>query len=254
MKALLFLCVSAALIQVAVLHDGYLKMKVNNHYPPLNSQDYIYMIAAFKTEALGGLFEALEDPDSSLRPTKDTTIFVHKNWHHENPNMPTVSKDFASPDSAMNSVNTFVKDKTSGKILNLVTNINEDTVSVIVNTNNALKVPSAGGTGWSKKLDGQYKMVENKDLGVTLIEMPYSPYLSILLAIPSPGRADDVGKSLTPPTIEALRKSMTLQQVRVDVPRATLYAASFMAVDIVTFDGQELVRTKYGYKLSAQFP
>ncbi|XP_077319887.1 serpin A12-like [Lithobates pipiens] len=254
MKALLFLCVSAALVHVAILYDGYLKLKVNNHYPPVNPQDYIYMIVAFKTAALDGLYDALEDPDSSVRPTQDITIFIDNKWHPQNPNILTVSKDFSSPEAAMNSVNAFVKEKTSGKIDNLVGNLNDYTVTAIVNTNNALKVPSAGGSGWTKQLDGQYKMVENKALGVTVIEIPYSRYLSILLAIPSPGKEEEVGKSLTSPTIEALRKSMTLQKVRMEVPRATIYAASFMAVDIVPLDDEELIRTRYGYKVAMQLP
>lgn len=75
----------------------------------------------------------------------------------------------------------------------------------------ALKVPSAGGTGWTKKLEGQYKMVVNKTMGVTAIEIPYTPYVSIIIAIPDPGREMKVGDQLTPQTIEALRKSMTLK-------------------------------------------
>ncbi|KAM5129266.1 serine protease inhibitor A3K-like [Mantella aurantiaca] len=254
MKGLFFLCVSAALVHVSVLYDGYLKMKVNKNYPPLNSQDYIYMIVAFSTDALDNLFEALEDPDSSVRPANDVTIFTDTNWHPPNPNIQTVRKDFSSPDSAMNSLNTFVKDQSSGKIVNLVGNVNEYTAAVIVNTNNAWKVPSAGGSGWTKRLNGEYKKVENTNLGVTLIEIPYSKYVSVLLAIPFQGREEEVGKSLTSATIEALRKSMTLQQVSLEVPRATLYTGSFTSVDIVPLDDEELIRTKYGYKVAAQFP
>lgn len=135
MKALLFLCVSAALVHVAILYDGYLKLKVNNHYPPLNPQDYMYMIVAFKTEALDGLYDALEDPDSSVSPTKDITIFTDNKWHPQNPKLQTLSKDFSSPEAAMSSVNAFVKENTSGKIANLVGNLNDYTVTAIVNTN-----------------------------------------------------------------------------------------------------------------------
>ncbi|XP_072284291.1 serpin A12-like [Pyxicephalus adspersus] len=254
MKVLLFLCVSAALVPVAILYDGYLKMKVDKHYPPLNPQDYIYVIVAFKTKALDNLFEALEDPDSSVSQTNNITIFVDKNWHPQNTHMQTVSKDFATSGTSMSSVNTLVKEKTSGKILNLVTNVNKNTVTVIVNTNDALKVPSPGGTRWTKELSGKYMKVENKVLGVTLVELPFSQYVSILLAIPAAGKEEELGKSLTAPTIEEMRKSMTLQRVNLEVPRVTLYAASFLTVDIMHRDDGEVIGTRYGYKVSAQFP
>ncbi|KAM5129319.1 serpin A3-6-like [Mantella aurantiaca] len=211
MKVLLFLCVSAALVHVSVLYDGYLKLRIPKNFPPLDSQDYIYVIVAFSTDALDNLFEALEDPNSSVLPTNNVTIFTDTNWHPPNPNIPTVRINVSSPDSAMSTVNTFVKNQTSGQIDKLVGNVSKYTVAVIVNTNNAWKVPSPGGTGWTKQLNGQYKKVENTKLGVTLIEIPRNPYTSVLLAIPYPGKEEDVGRNLTSATIEALRKSMTLQ-------------------------------------------
>lgn len=54
-------------------------------------------------------------------------------------------------------------------------------------------------------------MVVNKTMGVTAIEITYTPYVSIILAIPDPGSELKVGNQLTSQTIEALRKSMTLK-------------------------------------------
>ncbi|KAM5129267.1 uncharacterized protein ACMZJ9_019773 [Mantella aurantiaca] len=155
MKSLLFLCVSAALIHVPGLCDEYLKVKVNNSNLP--SEGGIYTIVAFITDPLLKIFKALEDPIPLLRINEDLTVILDVNLLPPNLTFRIVGQDFSSPDLAMSNVNTIVRNQTSGKIVNLVENVNEHTVAVIVNTNNGLKVPSAGGSGWTKQLIGEYK-------------------------------------------------------------------------------------------------
>ncbi|XP_068108493.1 serine protease inhibitor A3K-like [Hyperolius riggenbachi] len=122
--------------------------------------------------------------------------------------------DFHKPVEAKNQINSYVEKKTKGMVKHLLDSVDPQTVAVALNTfyfqgkwkdafdkrrthyadfhvdnKTVVRVPMM-------TRDGIYRMANIREVGCTLVEVPYVGHFSAFFIIPNPGRLQDVLEAL----------------------------------------------------------
>ncbi|XP_069593428.1 thyroxine-binding globulin-like [Ranitomeya imitator] len=254
MKTLLFLCVGACYLHLGVLQSLYLTIKAPRDLQQQYSHNYVFISLEFNIASLNSIAEELDRPGSSFQSTDGVTVFLNDDRSAGNKNMKVTAVDFNNPTEAKTKLNSYVTEKTSGKIKNFFNDFKTSTDSVIVSYADAWKVPVSGGSKYTVQLTGEYNAMVNTELGFTMIEIPKNQNIKALIIIPDNGRDEKVGKSVTDKNLTQWRKSLTRQKINLEVPRATLFGCAAIISEEIVMDGMVFKTTKTTARISASFP
>ncbi|XP_073434182.1 serpin A3-3-like [Dendrobates tinctorius] len=254
MKTLLFLCVGACFLHLGVLQSLYLTIKAPRDLQQQSSHNYVFISLEFNIASLNSIAAELDRPGSSFQSTDGLTIFLNDDRSPRNKNMKVTAVDFNNPTEAKTKLNSYVTEKTSGKINNLFSGFTTSTDAVIVSYADAWKVPVSGGSKYTVQLTGEYNAMVNTELGFTMIEIPKNQNIKALIIIPDNGREEKVGKAVTDENLTQWRKSLTKQRVNLQVPRATLFGCAAVITEVNVQNGFESKTRKTVAKISASFP
>ncbi|XP_077322821.1 serine protease inhibitor A6-like [Lithobates pipiens] len=197
-------------------------------------------------QAYSTLLHLLNEPKSSLQVDIGNALFVEKtltllksfeddlkNLYHAE----IRKTDFNDPPEATKEVNEYVKNKTEGKIKELVKEFSGDTKLALVNyvlfkgewqdtfnaaftrtqkfkvdTNTAVDVPMMRRTG-------QYNHYRDTKLPCTVVELPYKDNASMIIAVAEPGKIREVEQGLSAETIQRWRTSWRKWTIELSVPK-----------------------------------
>ncbi|XP_073493592.1 serpin A3-3-like [Phyllobates terribilis] len=254
MKTLLFLCVGACFVHLGVLQSLYLTVKVPGHVPQKSPNDYVFISLEFNMASLKSIAAELDRPDSSFQSSDGVTVFLNDDQSAANKNMKVTAVDFNNPTEAETKLNSYVSEKTSGKIKNLFGDFIDSTDSVIVSCVDAWKVPVSGGRGYTVQLTGEYNAMVNTELGFTMIEIPKNQDIKVLIIIPDEGKEEIVGKPVTDENLTQWKKSLTRQRVNLEVPRCTLFGCATIISQRTLFDGFLFKTNRISGRIAGTFP
>ncbi|XP_077322944.1 serine protease inhibitor A6-like [Lithobates pipiens] len=197
-------------------------------------------------QAYSTLLRLLNEPKSSLKVDIGNALFVEKtlallksfeddlkNFYHAE----FMKTDFNDPNEAKKVVNEYVKNKTEGKIKELIKELPANTKLVLVNyvlfkgewqdTFNA-----AFTSTWKFEVDtntkvdvsmmsrtGQYNIYRDTKLPCTVVELPYKDNASMIIAMAEPGKIYEVEQGLSAETIQRWRTSWRKWTVILFVPK-----------------------------------
>ncbi|XP_068108370.1 serpin A12-like [Hyperolius riggenbachi] len=251
MKTLLMFCVSAALLCVAISKNEYLNVQIPYRNPPPGSSKSVNFITTFNLDSINSVFKDLNNAKGTAATPKGVTILVKKTWKPPNSRIP-ITANFTSADDATFKANNLMSSKTSGRINSLIDQVSNDTVVIIVycvDGWNVLPVSS----GWTAPLNGKFKVVEDRNLSATLVEIPYDEFVSVIYAKPDPGTEDTLFPKLDPATIDTLRQSMTLKSISKEFPKVKLYTCVYEIVEMFSVGFTLRTYTEYGFMISLTY-
>ncbi|XP_073466009.1 alpha-1-antitrypsin-like isoform X1 [Aquarana catesbeiana] len=197
-------------------------------------------------QAYSTLLHLLNEPKSSLQVDISNTLFVQqtltllksfeddlKNLYHAE----IRKTNFNDPQEARKEVNEYVKNKTEGKIKELIKEFPADTKLALVNyvmfkgecqdpfnaaftstqkfkvdKNTTVDVPMVRRTG-------QYNIYRDTKLPCTVVELPYKDNASMIIAMADPGKIHEVEQGLSAETIQRWRTSWSKTTIELSVPK-----------------------------------
>ncbi|XP_073466407.1 serine protease inhibitor A6-like [Aquarana catesbeiana] len=197
-------------------------------------------------QAYSTLLHLLNEPKSSLQVDIGNALFVQqtltllkcfeddlKNLYHAE----IRKTNFNDPQEATKEVNEYVKNKTEGKIKELVKEFPADTKLALVNyvlfkgkwqetfnaaftstrkfkvdKNTTVDVPMMRRTG-------QYNIYRDTKLPCTVVELPYKDNASMIIAMANPGKIHVVEQGLSAETIQRWRTSWRKTTIELSVPK-----------------------------------
>lgn len=197
-------------------------------------------------QAYSTLLHLLNEPKSSLQVDIGNALFVQqtltllkcfeddlKNLYHAE----IRKTNFNGPQEATKEVNEYVKNKTEGKIKELVKEFPADTKLALVNyvlfkgkwqdtfnaaftstrkfkvdKNTTVDVPMMRRTG-------QYNIYRDTKLPCTVVELPYKDNASMIIAMANPGKIHVVEQGLSAETIQRWRTSWRKTTIELSVPK-----------------------------------
>ncbi|XP_077322823.1 alpha-1-antitrypsin-like [Lithobates pipiens] len=197
-------------------------------------------------QAYSTLLRLLNEPKSSLQVDIGNALFVEKtlallkrfeddlkNLYHAE----FRKTNFNDLQKATKEVNEYVKNKTEGKIKDLVKEFPADTKLALVNyvlfkgewqdtfnaaftrtqkfkvdTNTKVDVPMMSRTG-------QYNIYRDTKLPCTVVELPYKDNASMIIAMAEPGKIREVEQGLSAETMQRWRSSWRKWTIELYVPK-----------------------------------
>ncbi|KAJ1069878.1 PREDICTED: serpin A12 isoform X1 [Capra hircus] len=152
----------------------------------------------------------------------------------------TIPTNFQNSENAQKQINNYVRQKTQGKINNLVKNIDPGTVMLLINyiffrarwqhefdpketkeedfildKNKSVKVPMMFHVG-------VYNVGRDDQLSCTVLEMPYQSNFTAIFVLPDEGRMKQVEEALGLETFARWKKLLVRRVADVFVPRLTI--------------------------------
>ncbi|KAM4664265.1 alpha-1-antitrypsin-like [Discoglossus pictus] len=195
------------------------------------------------------LIHVLNDPDSELQLNSGNALFISKekklldkfledakNYFDSE----AFSTDFQKSEEAKTQINSYVEKKTNGKIVDLLSSVDQATALVIINyiyfrgkwenpfreentqegdfhvdENTVVKVPMMYRNGY-------YRWAYDKELGCTVVQIPYKGNASAWFILPDQGKLKQVEESLQRQTLKSWKKSLSGSRIDLYLPKFSI--------------------------------
>ncbi|XP_077322809.1 alpha-1-antitrypsin-like protein CM55-MM isoform X2 [Lithobates pipiens] len=226
-------------------------------------------------QAYSTLLQALNEPKSSLQVNIGNAIFLkdkltvlksfkddtQRYYHAE-----IMQEDFSDLKKVEKKINRYVKDKTKGKINELVKDLHKDTKMVLINyvlfKGEWQETFHPNNTRVEKffvdedtEVDvpmmhrmGIYNTYHDTDLPCTVVELPYKGNASMIIVLAEPGKIHEVEQGLSAKTIQRWRTSFIEGYIELSVPKFSISS---------TIDLKEVLRAlgiRTAFSKDAKFP
>ncbi|XP_077322816.1 serine protease inhibitor A6-like isoform X6 [Lithobates pipiens] len=200
-------------------------------------------------QAYSTLLQALNSPKSSLQVNIGNTIFVDqsltlfesfKDEVRRYYRAEIMEEDFGDLQKVENKINGYVKEKTEGKIEDLIKNLHIHTQMVLINyvlfkgewqepfdpdstsvgkffvdEDTEVDVPMMHRTGF-------YNIYHDTDLPCTVVELPYKDNASMIIAMAEPGKIHEVEQGFSAKTMQRWRTSFSTEYIELYVPKFSI--------------------------------
>ncbi|XP_072283636.1 serine protease inhibitor A6-like [Pyxicephalus adspersus] len=200
-------------------------------------------------QAFSSLLQELNKPRSSLQLNIDNAIFVEKTITLLKRFEDDVQRyyyadvrktDFNNSEEATKEINEYVKNKTEGKIEEIIDKVSEDAKMVLLNSvlfrgewvnpfhPNKTKVGKffldSNTTVDVQMMNriGQYNTYHDTQLPCTVVELPYKDNASMIIAVAEPGKIHEVEQGLCNETIQRWKTSFTSSNIKLVVPKLSI--------------------------------
>ncbi|XP_073465669.1 corticosteroid-binding globulin-like [Aquarana catesbeiana] len=200
-------------------------------------------------QAYSNLLQVLNEPKSSLQVNIGNAIFVNQSltllesfeddarryYHAE-----IIEEDFSDLQKVENKINAYVKNKTEGKIEDLIKNLHKHAQLVLINyvlfkgewqepfdsdsttvekffvdKDTEVDVPMMYHTGY-------YNIYHDTDLPCTVVELPYKDNASMIIAMAEPGKIHEVEQGFSAKTIQRWRTSLSKEYIKLHMPKFSI--------------------------------
>ncbi|XP_018414893.1 PREDICTED: alpha-1-antitrypsin-like [Nanorana parkeri] len=199
--------------------------------------------------AYSNLLQMLNEPKSSLRVDISNAIFLQdtltllKNFEDSVQDLyhAEIRKtNLTDPQKAKEEINEYVKNKTEGKIEELVKDLSKDSNMVLINLvlfKGEWQEPFHPGSTKLEKFIvdktttvdvpmmlrlGQYNFYRDTKLSCTVVELPYKDSASMIIAIPEPGKIHELEQRLSTETIHRWRTSFRKGPIELSLPKFSI--------------------------------
>ncbi|KAM4662174.1 alpha-1-antiproteinase S-like [Discoglossus pictus] len=203
-------------------------------------------------EEFHSVLMALNKPKSNLQVDIGNAIFVHDQLKLQNSFEQGVKKfyhaelqasDFTHPMDAEKQINDYVKNKTEGKIEELVKDLSADTMLVLVNhiffkgewehpfhpdsTHEGKFFVDANTTVEVQMMSrtGIYKIFRDNELPCTVFQLQYKDGAHLLLAVPELGKIHEIEEALSAKTIARWINSTHERMMKLNLPKFSISAS-----------------------------
>ncbi|XP_069806251.1 plasma serine protease inhibitor-like [Dendropsophus ebraccatus] len=192
------------------------------------------------------LLENLSQPNSELELNINNALFVAKDLvlqqtFQDNAKKfyqsDVISTDFRQSGKATAQINSYVEEKTKGKIKDLLSQLDVETVLVLINTiffKGSWKV--AFNINNTRKQDfhvdektvvkvpmmtrkGEYSMASIPKIGCTVVKIPYKGNFSAIFIIPNKGKMQKVEKAFQEGSLRSWIQKLKPKKIKLSIPK-----------------------------------
>ncbi|XP_053553482.1 alpha-1-antitrypsin [Bombina bombina] len=217
------------------------------------------------------LLEMLHEPDNELQLNSGNALFISKERKLLQKFLEDVKKfyeaeafstDFHNAEEAKSQINSYVEKKTNGKIVDLISSVNPDTALILINyiyfrgkweqpfdekhtregdfhvdEKTVVKVPMMYRSSY-------YKVVHDRDLGCTVVELLYKGNASAWFILPEEGKLNAVVEDLGKPTIIKWIKNFHRGYIELRIPKFTISTTLDLIPELSKFGVTDLFSDK----------
>lgn len=195
------------------------------------------------------LLQGWDRPKGDIQLPAGNAIFLHnlltflKNFQDDEQNdchAKIMKVNFRSPKETEKKINEYVKNKTEGKIKDVLKDLSKDTKVVLINHavfKGEWQEPFDPDNTKVEKffvdekttvdvplmhLTGRFNTYRDTDLPCTVVELPYKDNVSMIIAMAEPGRIHEVEQGMSSETIQRWKTSTTETSIQLSIPKSSI--------------------------------